>query len=67
MTRNGPSASSPVQLSRADYILLALPLLFVGISATTFWLIGTQTYALGLAAVVCGLVLVDGLVWNPPV
>lgn len=67
MTRDARVFEFPSRLSRADCILALLPLLFVSISVIGFWVFGTKTRVLGVAAIVCSVLLVDGIFVNPPV
>ncbi|SDJ94296.1 hypothetical protein SAMN05216226_11292 [Halovenus aranensis] len=53
-------------LSRADYILLSLPVLFFGIYGTIRAFVETGTHALAVAAVICCLIVADGLFVHPP-
>lgn len=53
-------------LSRADYILFSLPVLFFGTYGTIRWFVETGTHALAVAAVVCCLIVADGLFVHPP-
>jgi len=54
-------------LSRADLILLAVPLLFVGGFGVGTLLFERLALAVGAAAVACCPVIGDGLFWHPPV
>jgi hypothetical protein len=53
-------------LSRADYILFSLPVLFLATYSTTRWVTEAGTHALTVAALVCCLIVVDGLFIHPP-
>lgn len=66
MSSDGLLETSQTDLSRADCILLLVPILFVAISGLGFLLVGTKTRVLGAAAVASGVVLADGLYFNPP-
>lgn len=53
-------------LKRADVILVAVPLLFVGIYGLGALLFENQTLAVGVAAVACTVAIGDGIFWHPP-
>jgi hypothetical protein len=57
---------SLTDLSHPDWILLTLPLLFVGSYGVCLWIVGTQSVALAVAALLCSVLVVDGLFFRPP-
>jgi len=52
-------------LSRADLILAALPLLFLGIYGIGTWAFDAGV-AIAVASLGCGLLVADGLFWHSP-
>jgi len=53
-------------LSRADVILLSLPVLFGVVYLFGTFLFQVQAFAIGLAALACCPLVGDGLFLNPP-
>lgn len=66
MSRGDPLPTAPWSFSRADYILFSLPTLFAGVYGASYWLVQTGTHALAVAALVCCLIVIDGLFVHPP-
>ena len=62
-----PDAAPIPRLARADLILLAFPLLFVGVYAALAVINGDGIPPLAGASVACFLLIVDGVFLNPPV
>lgn len=52
-------------LSRADLILILIPLVFIGTYSTISILDTSLTPAAG-ASIACCLLIADGLFWHPP-
>ena len=54
-------------LSRADLILVSVPLLFTGVFAIGTLLFDSLVLAVGAGAAACCPLIGDGLFWHPPV
>jgi len=55
-----------VGVKRADAILAAVPILFVGVYGLGALALGNRTLAVGAAAVACSVAIGDGIFWHPP-
>lgn len=66
MAESNSLVNSLTDLTQPDWILLTLPLLFVGAYGVCLWVIGTHSVALAVAALSCSLLVADGLFLRPP-
>lgn len=55
-----------VDVTRADAILGAMPLVFGGVSGAGVMALDAWTLSIGVAALVCCVLVVDGLFVHPP-
>ena len=60
-------APSPDAVARADLLLLAFPLVFAAVYGGLLALADDGVLALAGASAACCLLIVDGIVFNPPV
>lgn len=58
--------SHVTDFSRADWILLFLPVLFVTTYSTSQWMGGQHVPSVGVATLVCVPLVVDALFVHPP-
>ncbi|MFB6296932.1 MAG: hypothetical protein ABEH56_00265 [Salinirussus sp.] len=53
-------------VSRADLILVLVPLVFVGVYATGVLAFDGRLAPVACASIACCLLIADGLFWHPP-
>jgi|GEM_PF-327671 len=63
---DGGPVSLPEDVTRADAILIGMPLLFVGAYGVAAAAVGGWAVPTATAALACALPMVEGIVRNPP-